>query len=402
MSGWTSGELRNMGTRMVQYTNRYGQVTSTTTEPIVSYTEGYTKLSYNTPGYGSPHRDGLPFNKFGYVKTRTKSWEGTNRYGWIGGWPWSGLTIISGTYSPFYELWDSFSSLEEGLAIDEAVGKALNRVKDQSANWAENIATSKQSISMISGMMLKVLNAYRAARQGNMAKAAAHLGVSPRGPGRVRNQSKAIANGWLELQYGWLPLLSDIYQTTLAIQKRRQVKQPLIRVSASVERNKDRKDSSFDGIETTSYAYETRMTAKVILYFRLENEDLRFAAQMGITNPLALAWELVPFSFVLDWMLPVGNYLSNFDATLGLRYVKGGVTVFRRKKVECTQTASYRSGYTGDDYIREKYISGSAERIEINREPLASVPSQKVPHLKSPLSMQHLANAMALLRQQRR
>nr|UYL94454.1 MAG: maturation protein [Sanya fiers-like virus 18] len=221
MAGWSSNGLEVMGTRMSTSTDRYGN-TSSSSEPVLSYSESWTKLSNNTPGFGSHMRFGLPFNKYGYTKTQTESWKGSIEWGWAGNDPWSGKTAITGTISPFYELWGSYSSFEEQMAIDEAVGKALSRVKDQSANWAENIATSKQSVSMISGMMLRVLNAYRAARQGNMAKAAAHLGVSLRGPARIRNQSKAIANGWLELQYGWLPLLSDIYQTTIAIQKRSQ------------------------------------------------------------------------------------------------------------------------------------------------------------------------------------
>lgn len=398
--GMTSGSYDLMGVKHTTATDRYGVKYSDVSVPMKAYSESWSKYSTTTPGYGSPMRNGLPFNKFGYTKTRTIYWNGTSLVGWSGNKPGYYLTSSEGVFSSsFNQGWDGFSPLEETLAIDEALGKALGRAKDQSANWAENIATSKQSISMISGMMIKVLNAYRAVRQGNMAAAAAHLGVSLRGPRRIRNQSKALANGWLELQYGWLPLLSDIYQTTLAIQAKRRQKAPLIRVTGSSARDKSRTTSSSDGTTTTTYAFETKMTAKVILYFRLENEDLRFAAQMGLTNPLALAWELVPFSFVLDWLLPVGSYLSNFDATLGLRFVKGGYTVFSSMKVSGTQTAATHPAI---GYTKVVNLSGMVHRLGVNREAYAYVPSQKVPHFKDPTSMQHLANALALLRQQRR
>jgi hypothetical protein len=33
---------------------------------------------------------------------------------------------------------------------------------------------------------------------------------------------------------------------------------------------------------------------------------------------LALAWELIPYSFVVDWLFPVGDYLSSLDALVGV------------------------------------------------------------------------------------
>lgn len=43
-----------------------------------------------------------------------------------------------------------------------------------------------------------------------------------------------------------------------------------------------------------------------------------YADSLGMTRPLAVAWEAVPFSFVADWFYPLGDHLAN----IGSAYVK--------------------------------------------------------------------------------
>jgi hypothetical protein len=42
---------------------------------------------------------------------------------------------------------------------------------------------------------------------------------------------------------------------------------------------------------------------------------------MGVVNPLSIAWEVIPFSFVVDWFIPVGQVLEACTATMGLSFV---------------------------------------------------------------------------------
>jgi hypothetical protein len=388
----TSGKRETLGQRVSKTFSNGSQVSGSNTM-VPSFNETWSRNSFVTPGYMAQltSRFGLPFNKYGYSVIRITHWNGR----WLNSYPWGYADSVVGVWGTFSSyVPDDFTSFEVRSANDEAVGKALGRAKDQTANWAENLATSKQSYKMITGLMTRVIKAYRAARQGNFARAASHLGVSLSGPNRRDRQTGSLASGWLELQYGWLPLLSDIFATVTAIQQYQAKKAPLIRVSATVARDKSRTGTSNFGNRLTTLVYETKLTSKVILYFRLENEDLRTVAQMGITNPVALAWELLPFSFVLDWLLPIGNYLSNLDSTLGLIYVKGGVTVCKDCKVKAILTSS--SPY------EDVFLQAEHQLFSVNRDSFPVKPSQKVPHFKNPVSEMHVANAMALLRQQRR
>lgn len=62
-----------------------------------------------------------------------------------------------------------------------------------------------------------------------------------------------------------------------------------------------------------------------------EIEQRRLFQQIiGWNVPLSIAWELVPFSFVVDWFVPVGDVLNRFEPKRFLGSLAANVTVFQR------------------------------------------------------------------------
>ena len=37
------------------------------------------------------------------------------------------------------------------------------------------------------------------------------------------------------------------------------------------------------------------------------------ARQLGLADPATVVWELIPYSFVVDWFIPIGSYLENLN-----------------------------------------------------------------------------------------
>lgn len=50
---------------------------------------------------------------------------------------------------------------------------------------------------------------------------------------------------------------------------------------------------------------------------RVTNPNFALANQLGLINPGTVAWEIVPFSFLVDWFIPVGAWLNSFTDILG-------------------------------------------------------------------------------------
>jgi len=126
--------------------------------------------------------------------------------------------------------------------------------------------------------------------------------------------------------------------------------------------------------------------------FSVTNTALKAMSETGISNPLLLAWELVPYSFVVDWFLPVGNYLGTLDATLGVTFNQGYSSVKIQYQSNCTMTgrgsgAGSKSGSISSTRTYESFV----------RNTLGDFPSPTFPTVTNPFILERFANAIALL-----
>jgi hypothetical protein len=279
----------------------------------------------------------------------------------------------------------AFPSYLEG----RAVSRALLKLKHQSVNLAVAFAERHQTAELFKSTVRKV------AKQVN-----AYKGKSPKRWAQVlKGNGKNTPNSWLELQYGWKPLISDLTGSLQALSDLQEGNNPYLArvkgIAATVTVNSWRKPFASSAL----YGYDVTDTwkqfCKVSLYYRLRNPTLAAFASLGLTNPFELAWEKLKYSFVVDWFLPVGNWLSTLDADFGWDFHSGTVTKYSTGG----STGSFRA--TGlvprtlkFDYLGDQY---KAEGFSMTRSLYASAPWGGIPRFKNPLSGMHIANATALL-----
>lgn len=223
--------------------------------------------------------------------------------------------------------------------------------------------------------------------------------------------SKRWANEWLELQYGWKPLLSDIYNAA----------DEIIRVNDSLMwfkgRGIDAKDTSeyrqtesdFDISDTSSYTHgPLGASTKLKLYAACELKVLLKApttlnqiARWTSLNPLSIAWELTPYSFVFDWFFDVGSYVRNLETAV--LYNSAFSSGYRSELtvVEQETTINWSKMTTCPYFTRVVYVNGksSGTRKDFSRVLLGSYPLPRVPRINTDLSASRLLSAASLLRQ---
>jgi hypothetical protein len=294
------------------------------------------------------------------------------------------------------------SAAEESAFANIAITKLRNKVKDQKVNLVQAYAERAQTANLIAVTAARIAASVTSLRHGDFRRAADALGI--KAPKRARkrfakayakNQSKAISNGWLELQYGWSPLLGDVYGSCelLAQKITREVANKATAQHSVLMEDVVTSNVINDGRLTTERRCE--YTVKYTVYFSSSSDALHTLAQVGITNPALIAWELMPWSFVVDWFTPIGNYLQSLDATLGLKFHKGCRTIFMRQ---------FNYGISRYDKSTKvtRNIEGVAEgtwrKTTCVRQILTDFPVASFPSFKNPLSFTHAANAIALLR----
>jgi hypothetical protein len=118
-------------------------------------------------------------------------------------------------------------------------------------------------------------------------------------------------------------------------------------------------------------------------------------SQFGITNPASLTWELLPWSFVADWFIPIGPYLESLDYHRGLVFKYGWLSIKARQGARRRIDSSI--GTNGGIKATWFQGRGSGSAMVFTREVLGSFPTPPLPTLKDPFSLTHVANATSLL-----
>lgn len=133
---------------------------------------------------------------------------------------------------------------------------------------------------------------------------------------RAKRYSSALADLWLEARYGWRPLLADINDAMEAFDKMSED----FKISRGYAKSTTLLTETETGLSipksawtvTPEWSRETELTVRAGSIYEIFWQNL-----MG-SSAIRTGWETIPFSFVLDWFLNVGDYLESMVPTPGL------------------------------------------------------------------------------------
>lgn len=246
---------------------------------------------------------------------------------------------------------------------NEAVTKALLKLADQKAMIGENLATLRQTLGLIRNPAEALVKGVRKVHSDKSLAPFLYKSYRDILRGGLMN---GAAKRYLEYVYGWKPLMQDIHGIMeLAKQKGDS---PLLMHSTgkSSQQTQTRlyryKDLSNDTTTLTGPC-DVNATTRCSLWARIDpnQQGVRSLNQLGLLNPAALAWELVPWSFVVDWLLPIGSVLNALSAPAGLIFVDGSIS----HRVKTVGPYSHRWDYFDTGYsITSDVSAGGTVRYE--------------------------------------
>lgn len=199
---------------------------------------------------------------------------------------------------------------------DEAYAIATSRLArfldDEDPRWNAGVffGEARETVRLFTNTATRLYRSYRALRRAKVNHAWRILTGTDRNPYWI--PGKSAANLWLEMRYGWRPLLSDLhnsmqYFATKSIE--RSLMSRTFRASGKAKRLRTIEDpySSQKTIVEEASWFQHRYD----LYPRFLSEPSSLD-DLGLTNPFSIAWELVPFSFVADWFVNTGKVLESW------------------------------------------------------------------------------------------
>lgn len=260
-------------------------------------------------------------------------------------------------------------------------GRLRSKIRDSNLNLAQSLAEYRQTSKMFVDLTNDVLRTFRSLRSGRALGDFVRSLKAPRS-----SKETAVANRWLQYQYGIRPLMSDLYGATDALVSK-------LRTGMYLYQRTHRKggfsrpsvllgDTNWGIKRYVTQRFEVRAKAR----YKIADPTLKQLSQLGITNPLLLVWELIPYSFVFDWIIPVGDFLESLDSLNGVSELR----VLSGSWYEAIEEMSLAGSRGISTFTRS---DRAAPRSDLDLPKLRYKPSE---------SKLAIANGVALLRQLRR
>lgn len=247
----------------------------------------------------------------------------------------------------------------------------------------------EEAVRKVERKALHLVKAYRSLRRGNFKAFVETLGVQPKKKHRRKKWSRPeeASSLWLEYWFGWSPTISDI-NNALKIWDSPYPDATFTAASGFREERVLHEDNSAGTYLRDAYdaQFIVRLQAKV----RVSNPNLYRANQLGLVNPVGVVWELVPFSFLIDWFVNVGEVIGGYTSELGLE--------FRDRQVMRLARSTATSVYLGNkNYPGYHYGWDGTARVRLMNREIGSFPTPSLTYTVPRISWTRAATAISLL-----
>lgn len=237
----------------------------------------------------------------------------------------------------------------------------------------------------------------------------------PKGPKQFK---KAVLNGtstairsfsgkYLEFLYGWKPLGDDIQNAFQRMDSDFQKNENSFKFSMKSRRTL--RDEYAFNCDIANYWYyngsmkqvlRRRQTSRVSLVFEFPKW---YQENLPTVSPFGTAWELMPWSFVIDWFVPIGDWVGAMESMQWSPYFRGGCrSTFQKVEstvADPTFTGNNIPGWTivGFDKPRLDGYAMQFDRHVIGPEDLIDI--IRFPSIRAKLGLNQASQGIALLTQ---
>lgn len=298
-------------------------------------------------------------------------------------------TCSSSSYLGMPDIYNLPDTLNIQSICNRALDKVYARANDSEALALATLAEARKTYNMFANTMRGVIH---------MAKHSKRL-FRRRRNGSISN--KQFTEKWLEYRYGWRPLVFEAKNLIDAASKAGSQRRVRFVVSEYEKNDEVTEDNTFVDQRQKVHNYdkgfdEARVVAGLLVSWDSPFKD--FSDTAGMNRILETAWELVPYSFVVDWFLNVGDYIAA-RSNRSFEVEGSWVTVHRRQE-RIREYTNWSPNVTFPYYTDYAYYTGAkCGRILKTRTRYANPPLGLLPQIDVNLNVSKLTDLLALARQ---
>lgn len=355
----------------------------------------------------------LPWNPYSKTTKVTLPLRGSYNYTqkvWVG-WPQKQITETSNVVGYMENFFRGPPNLSHQIITDlvakatsaadsRATRKLHDAIGEQSVHIGNIIAERQQTVQMLGGLFGSLVKAVARFSWRNLAGWTVEL--------LSFHKNKVLANQLLQFFFGVKPLLDDIYKGVEVLTKKQSDSLILVKARATNTRETTVNDNYYTASsqswvrEDDTLTVVIRVKVSYTLQYEVSSGTASTLQQLGLVNPAEILWEKMPWSFVIDWALPVGNWLRSLTSETGLDYKRGSKVTTTSVQIIINRKFTSAASYSWATTDASGDFSGLDHTISKTRVILTSRPKYDFPSFKNPVSWTHIVEALALIRQQLR
>lgn len=242
----------------------------------------------------------------------------------------------------------------------------------------------RESYSMICMLVRRLARGISLIRRGNWSRAFEVLASDKWRP----SMSGTAADTYMMVHFGFIPLMKDI-ESIYELMKHSY------RVVKRVRRHCVYKDGKSITYNTVSWAWDIRAVVEV--RGEVEMVELSLADRLSLFDVTEIAWELTKLSWMVDWVLPIGNFLAAVNATNKTQGARFAMTRMQREQLGApTNGKKYEIvPFQVDAFTKLHAISSANNRVVLTALPW------EFPTIENPLgdNLSRWVTSLAFLRQ---
>lgn len=292
---------------------------------------------------------------------------------------WWGV-FDAGEMRPDLALGTSFlpapSSRSTQSCVDEAVTGAFAKASEQDAQGLVILAEGEETIKSFVSIFRRLYKIGKALYRGNLW----YL--------RKQLSAKELSDRWMEGRYAIRPVVYDMLDVIKALKRSRDFHpiRQTYRSGASYTDTVTQTDvpvfvvpGSFQFLATKTSTRILNVRSGVLAAIDAISE----ATIWGLDQPFQAMWELVPFSFVVDWFINVGKTIAAWSPKYGTRTLASWATVHDTvsQGIYCTGGQTLWTGAISPNRTIDNYCRAGGGFITKVTKTTSRIPSPRLPIL---------------------
>lgn len=264
---------------------------------------------------------------------------------------------------------------DQGLAFS-AVNEAYAGLNEARIAGLTQLFELKESVEMLSDIAVEAIKMFTALKRSRtrdtLWKHLVAAGVTPwfsrkagKGKRDVTQPISSVANLWLLLRYGFMPLYLSAMDIISSLSQPKD--EPfVVEGSASIKPDDvitKREDQVSSTLFTSRLVKHVERTANCKLYAEYKRDENPFG--FGAYDAILTAWEKIPLSFVVDWFVGVGDWLAAYrpgGAKVLYSYVTYKVDAWAQYEAVGAKSLAGSSSYSSYTSKPSKYRRSYVER----------------------------------------